>query len=64
MLELVLSEAEPLLLDGDQLLLVGEVVLGGDQVLAQHVLLQRPPLQPRILDLNSFYKNTRNQFEL
>ena len=54
MLELVLSETESLLLDGDQLLLVGEVVLGGDQVLAQHVLLQRPPLQPRILDLNSF----------
>ena len=54
MLELILGETEPLLLDGDQLLLVGEVVLGGDQVLAQHVLLQCSPLQPRILDLNSF----------
>ena len=54
MLELVLGEAESGLLDVDQLLLVGEVVLGGDQVLPQHVLLQRSPLQSWVLDLNFF----------
>ena len=57
MLELVLGEAESGLLDVDQLLLAGEVLLGGHQVLSQHVLLQRPPLQPRILNLNLFCKD-------
>ena len=56
MLELVLGETEPRLLDVDQLLLVGQVVLGSDQVLPQHVLLKGSPLQPRILDLNFFCK--------
>ena len=57
MLELVLGEAESGLLDVDQLLLAGEVLLGGDQVAAEHVLLQCPPLQPRILNLNLFCKD-------
>ena len=29
-----------------------EVLLGGDEVLPKHVLLQRSPFQPRILRLN------------
>ena len=59
MLELVLGEAESGLLDVDQLLLAGEVLLGGHQVLSQHVLLQRSPLQPGILNLNLFCKDQK-----
>ena len=54
MLELILGEGQSGLLDVHQLLLVGEILLGGDQVAAEHVLLQGPPLQARILDLNFF----------
>ena len=54
MVELILGQSQSGLLDVDQLLLVGEVLLGGDQVAAEHVLLQCPPLQARILDLNFF----------
>ena len=52
MLELILGEGQPGLLDVHQLLLVGEILLGGDQVAAEHVLLQGPQLQARVLDLN------------
>ena len=53
-MKLVLGESQPGLLDVHQLLLGGEILLGRDQVAPQHVLLQGPPLQPRILDLNFF----------
>ena len=56
MLELILGQGQSRLLDVDQLLLVGEILLGGDQVASEHVLLQCPPLEPRILDLNFFCK--------
>ena len=50
--ELILGQGQSGLLDVHQLLLVGQILLGGDQVAPEHVLLQSPPLQSRILDLN------------
>ena len=55
---LVLGEAQPRLLHRHQLLLRLEVLLGSDQVLAKHVLLQGSPFQPRILRLNLLWGNT------
>ena len=55
---LVLGEAQPRLLHRHQLLLRLEVLLGSDQVLAKHVLLQGSPFQSRILRLNLLWGNT------
>ena len=52
MVELILGQSQSGLLDVDQLLLVGEVLLGRHQVAPEHVLLQGPPLQAGVLDLN------------
>ena len=54
---LVLGEAQPRLLHRHQLLLRLEVLLGSDQVLAKHVLLQGSPFQSRILRLNLLWGN-------
>ena len=51
--ELILGQGQSGLLDVHQLLLVGEILLGGDQVAAEHVLLQCPPLPGTILSLSS-----------